>query len=280
VVSVYEFTDYRAYLKARFTEQKRQQPQFSYQVFSRLAGAKSASFLTLVIDGQRNLAADGIRMIAKGFRLEEAELHHFECLVHFNQAKSHEEKDRWFRALARNQKFLSAKPLSSAHYNLFSHWYYLAILELVRLPANGAPKRAGWLQQRLVPAVSLKEIKQAVVDLKASGLIGDDPESGLFRIDAMLATDDEIRSLAVVNLHAQMSQLAARAVQEISALEREFSSLTILASENGFRRAKEEIQKFRKTLHSILEQDDGGPKAFVGQLNLQLFKLSTSESES
>lgn len=225
------------------------------------------------MDGQRNLADKGIGMIARGFRLSEAERRYFESLVKFNQAVSHEEKDRYFRELSQNKKFLAAKPLIAAQYQLFSHWYYVAILELVRLPSK-TPKDASWLQRRLQPEVGLREVKKAVADLKTCGLLTEEPQEGLSRQEAMLATQDEIKSLSVANIHSQMSYLAARAVMKEPAPEREFSSLTVITSERGYQRAKQEIQKFRKKLHSILEQENDDPKDFVGQLNLQLFKLS------
>jgi uncharacterized protein (TIGR02147 family) len=276
---IFDYTDYRLFLRDRFEDMKRKNPLFSYQSFSRMAGARSSGFLKLVSDGKRNLADKGIWMIARGFRLSDSERRYFESLVKFNQATSHEEKDRHFRELSQHKQFLAAKPLTAAQYQLFSHWYYVAILELARLPSE-KKKDAAWLQQRLQPEVALRDVKKALADLKICGLLEEDLHEGILRKEAMLASDDEIRSLSVANLHSQMSHLAARAVMEEAAPEREFSSLTVITSQRSFQRAKEEIQKFRKKLHSILEQDDEAPKDFVGQLNLQLFKLSKTGTDS
>ncbi len=70
--------------------------------------------------------------------------------------------------------------------------------------------------------------------------------------------------------------MAARSVMQDAAEDREFSALTIATTEKTFQKAKQEVQKFRKKLHSILEQEDDAPKTFVTQINLQLFKLSRS----
>jgi hypothetical protein len=68
--------------------------------------------------------------------------------------------------------------------------------------------------------------------------------------------------------------MAARAVMQDETQDREFSALTIVTSEESFQKAKSEIQKFRKKLHSILEQENNAPKIFVSHLNFHLFKLT------
>lgn len=282
-LSIYDYLDYRGFLKDRFLEAKTRNPLFSYQAFSRMAGAKSTSFLKLVIDGKRNISDDGISMVTKGFRLSEPERKYFECLVKFNQATVHEEKDRHFRELSKHKQFLAAKPMAAAQYRLLSHWYYVAILELVRLPSDG-PKNVAWLQSRLRPEVEAKEIKAAVAELIRLELLSENGPLGFARNETMLATEDSVRSLSAVNFHVQMSGLAAKAVAEQKAREREFTTLTVVTSEKSFQKAKEEIRKFRDHLHSILEQEgqdcpgSEGSRNFVSHLNLQLFRLSETEN--
>ncbi len=273
MTSVFDFTNYRRFLKQRFSELKKKNPLFSYRSFNRLAGLSSSGFLKLVMDGKRNLAEPGIEKIARGFKLSESEKKYFRALVRFNQAKTNEEKNQRFLELSRHKKFLAAKPLTSAQYRLFSHWYYVAMLELVRLDA-GEKRDLAWLYARMNPQVEWKSIKQAVQELKKLGLLEESAAGDLGRLEAMLTTPDEVQSLSVANFHQQMCRLAARAVMQENSSEREFSALTIASSEKSFQKAKQEIQKFRKKLHSILEQDGDAPKTFVAQINLQLFKLS------
>jgi uncharacterized protein (TIGR02147 family) len=274
--SIYDYLDYRGFLKDRFLEIKKKNPLFSYQSFSRLAGARSTSFLKLVMDGKRNVSDEGIGMISRGFRLSEPERKFFESLVRFNQARVHDEKDRYFRELAKNKRLLAVRPMTAAQYRLLSHWYYVAILELVRVPSAGR-KDAGWLQRRLRPAVDIKDVKAAVDELIDLELLARDSRLGLVRRETVLATEDAVRSLSSVNFHMQMSSLAAKAVSEQKSREREFTTLTVVTSESAFQKARDEIRWFRDHLHSVLEQEDqehGEPRNFVGHLNLQLFRLS------
>jgi uncharacterized protein (TIGR02147 family) len=66
---VFQFTDYREFLKG-FYEWKKAQGEFSHRVFAHRAGLKSSSFLRLVLTGKRNLSPDGITKfnIGLGFK--------------------------------------------------------------------------------------------------------------------------------------------------------------------------------------------------------------------
>ncbi|HKX12382.1 MAG TPA: TIGR02147 family protein [bacterium] len=276
MISIFDFSDYRPFLKKKFEEMKAHNPLFSYRAFNRLAGIQSSGFLKLVMDGKRNLAEEGIEKIARGFKLNESEKKYFHSLVRFNQARNNEEKNQRYLELSQHRHYAAAKPILWAQYRLFAHWYYATILELVRLPGEGN-KDPRWLQKKLNPPVELKLVKQAVQELIALGLIEKDAESGsLLRREAMLSTPDEVQSLSVALFHQQMSQLAARAVMKENAQDREFSALTIAASKKTFQRAKQEIQRFRSRLHSILEEDRQEPPEFVAHLNFQMFKVSKS----
>ena len=273
MVSVFDFTNYRRFLKERFSELKKNKPQFSFRVFNRLAGFSSSGYLKLVMDGKRNLAEEGIEKISQGFKLNESEKKYFRALVRFNQAKTNEEKTLRFQELTRHKKFLAAKPLTSAQYRMFSHWYYVAMLELARLESQN-PKNLAWFQEHLHPPVEWKSLKKAAQELVQLGLLEETASGEYRRHEAMLTTPDEVQSLSVANFHQQMCEMASRSVMKEAPEDREFSALTIATSEKTFQEAKKEIQKFRKKLHSILEQDGGAPKTFVTQINLQLFKLS------
>lgn len=272
-IIVYEYTDYRCFLKDKFYDLNKKNPLFSYRSFSRHAGFASPGALQRIISGERNLGEEGARKIAKAFRLGERERRYFELLVKFNQATDAEEKDRYFRELSQNKKFIEAMPLAAAQCHLFSHWYYVAILELVRTETK-EKKGAKWLQRHLNPPVGLVEIRHAIRELKELGLL-EEKKGQLRRKETMIKTDDEVVSAAVTRYHTQMSELAARAVLKEDHREREFTTLTVITSEKGFQEAKRQLRLMRDQLHSTLEQMTDEPKTFVGHLNLQLFRLST-----
>src|SRR5215813_10276244 len=99
-VSVYDFLDYRAYLRAYYEAAKRTRPSFTFRLFSKLAGLRSPNFLKLVIEGQRNLGADSIPRFIEALGLQGPDAEFFADLVAFNQAGSLADKNRAFERIA------------------------------------------------------------------------------------------------------------------------------------------------------------------------------------
>jgi uncharacterized protein (TIGR02147 family) len=58
--SVYDYEDYRRFLADSYAGRKRLNRGFSYGVFARRAGV-ARSYLQMVMDGKRSLAAEGAR---------------------------------------------------------------------------------------------------------------------------------------------------------------------------------------------------------------------------
>jgi uncharacterized protein (TIGR02147 family) len=272
-VHVYDYVNYRSFLKDKFNELKRKNPRFSYHSFRRLSGMGSPSYLKMVTEGHRNLGDPGIAMVARGFKLNEADTKYFYTLVKFNQAATTEEKDRYFRELSHHKKFLEAKPLTNAQYQLFSHWYYVAILELLRLDAGKKKKNTEWIKKNLKPEVGLVEIRHAITALVSLGLLT--TRSGVLECtEAMLKTDEDVEDIAITNYHVQMCELAKHSVLHDTPHNREFAALTLITSAKGFKRAKQEIRMIRDNLHSIMEQDKEGKKTIVAHINMQLFQMN------
>src|SRR5262245_51414124 len=105
---IFDYLDYRLYLKALLGFKKAENLSFSYRAFSRLAVLKSSNFLKLVIDGKRNLTLQTIHRFAKAFGMSKADADFFENLVLFNQAQSVEEKNRFYERIARSKSYHDA----------------------------------------------------------------------------------------------------------------------------------------------------------------------------
>ncbi|MGD8861085.1 MAG: TIGR02147 family protein [Myxococcales bacterium] len=63
---VYDYLDFRAYLRAYYGAKKAADRGFSFRVFSRLAGVKASNHLKLVMDGKRGLPARPRRVATPG----------------------------------------------------------------------------------------------------------------------------------------------------------------------------------------------------------------------
>jgi uncharacterized protein (TIGR02147 family) len=55
MANIFTFTDYRAFLRRHYEEQKGKDPKYSHRYFSAKAGISSSGFFADVLSGKRNL---------------------------------------------------------------------------------------------------------------------------------------------------------------------------------------------------------------------------------
>lgn len=269
-VSVFEYLDYRAYLRDHYKERKAHEYGFSHRAFSKRAGLRSTNYLKLVMDGERNLTPEMAHQFAAGCGLEKAAIDYFCELVAFNQAESAVERNRCHERLMRYKQYRALHQLDAAQTLYHSTWYLPAIRELAARPDfDPDPK---WIARTLMPRIAIDEAQLALSTLLQLGLLVRDEGGRVKQADALVTTGPGPLGHQIVNYHRAMLERAAAAIEAIPREEREISSLTLCVSQEVLLDLKERIREFRRELIQLTEL--GGSPERVVQLNFQLFPLS------
>ncbi|MEW6441617.1 MAG: TIGR02147 family protein [bacterium] len=269
-VVIFEYDNYRTYLKDLYAYLKENKPHFSYRYFSSKAGFRSPNLLKLVIEGKRNLSPESIGKFIHALKLNKTEGEFFRTVVHLNQARTADEKRFYAEQLMRFRPFRYIHPIRKDQYEYYSQWYNLPIRELLSLPAFS--EDPDWVAKILVPPISPQQARRALELLLALGLIRHDESGRVVQTDAFITTGDEVTSASVTLYHREMLRRASEAIDSFPPQQRDISSLTLALSEKNFKHIKQLIQKFRKELLAIANQDPS-PEA-VFQVNFQLFPLT------
>ncbi len=277
IKEIYQFVDYREFLKDRISFLKETLPTFSYRNFNRRAGMKSPAHLKLIMDGKRNLTSDSAEKICKGFRLSKKESRFFHALVNFCQAGTYDEKNLYYQQLVDFTPKKSPATLQSKYYKIYSNWYYLALMEVVRL--DNFREDYHWIANKLKPPISVPKAKHAMKELEGLGLISRDEAGRLKKTDEMLATPNVVRSLSITEFHEQLMELSKEAVKMDPVDDREFSAITMAISTEKMAELKDALQEFRRKLHRQLEEGNNN-KTEVVNINLGFIKLTKSEDNS
>ncbi len=267
---VFGFLDYREYLRAYYEYAKKHRG-FSYRAFSARAKLQSPNYLKLVIDGERNLTPDMARRFAAACGLQDEAARYFQLLVGFNQARTVEERNRWYRRLKRNRRYRDAHFLDLAYDIYHSSWYLPAIRELVA--SVGFREDYDWIARRLSPPIKPREAEMAVKTLLQLDLLERDARGRLRRKSTTVTTGPQIRSLHLANFHRAMMAHAVTCLDRIAADERDISSVTLCLDRSGIERVKRALQRFRRELLDIDELEEK-PEQVI-QVNFQLFPLTT-----
>src|ERR1700683_449627 len=116
---IYEYGNFREFLRDYYLSQKEEDRRFSYQVFAKVAGFKSKSFLTLVITGKRNLTSESIEKISLALKLNKDEATFFRNLVFLNQSSTAVDKQVYVDQLIRSREYKKLHPLSEEQYQYY-----------------------------------------------------------------------------------------------------------------------------------------------------------------
>jgi uncharacterized protein (TIGR02147 family) len=219
MVDIFEYTDYRSYLRAQYDYLKRARRGFSFRQFSRTAGFSSPNFLKLVIDGKRNLSDDSIERFARALKLGKEEARFFRTLVHLRQARTVEEKARHAEELIRSRPFRALNPLKPAQFAYYSSWWLVAIRELI--DTAGFVEDPEWIGRQLVPPVSEGEARRALSVLESLELVARDEQGRLRQKSGTLSTEDEVVDASVGKFHKEMLVRASEAIDRFRQDERD-----------------------------------------------------------
>ncbi len=271
---IFQFTDFREYLRLRYAAEKTDSPRFSHRFVAEKVGASSTGWFSDILKGRITLTGVYSVKLAKLLELKPNEEDFFQTLVHYGQAGSLEEKNHYL------EKILAFKELKidlvgKDKFEYYSKWYHAAIRELLLF----YPYRGDFadLARRLSPSIRPEQAKKAVQLLDRLNLIAVDP-NGIYRpTAAILKKDAAIKSIHLENFLKANMELGVQALDRYPKEERDISSVTVSLEAEDFEKAREDIKALRKRLLALSEKP--GTKKRVYQCNFQVFPLSREVEE-
>ena len=270
---IFEYLDYREFLKDYYNAKKEANPAFSLRVFSDKIGFKAKDFISRVMNGDKNLSSQSIPKVASGLRLGKHETEFFIALVKFNQAETTEERNSAFgemQAVLKVVRFAEKQHLlGHAQYMVYSDWKHLTIRSLIGMFGFDGDYEA--LAKRVLPRITAEEAKKSVKLLEDCQLIKKEKGGNYTLTESAITTGDRTSRLALRGYHQQCLKLAADSIDRDPPGTRHISGLTLGISQEGYERIVERINAFRKEIALIAEEDESADKVF--QLQFALFPV-------
>jgi uncharacterized protein (TIGR02147 family) len=275
--TIFEYFDYRAFLRDYYAENKSKNRYFSYRFFARKAGIKSPVFFKEVAEGQKNLSPEMVEKFSSALHFNEKESTYFKYLVLFDQAKTGKEKQEHYAVLRSMENMKSEKALNSEQFDYFSTWYNVVIRELVTLFDFKDDFKL--LASTVLPPIKAREAEKSVEQLQRLGLIKKRPDGTYMQVDTAITVDSGVASLAIRQLNKVMAMHAIDAIENVIKTERTIFGVTVGISSEMYDIINAELASFKDRIVTLVSRD--GKCDRVYQLNLQLFpmsrKLDTSE---
>ena len=267
---IYDYSDYRLYIKDYYERNKAVNPAFSYRYLAQKADINSSAFFKFVIEGKRNLTKQTILKTCIALKLVDREAEYFENLVFFNQAKTLKEKNHFFDKLITLQKAKSVKIVPEDMYDYFAEWHHCVVRELVVVTAFAGDYEK--LAKLVRPRITTKQARESVALLVTLGFLKQNDDGTYIQTEPVISTGYNIKSHRIIQFQVQMLQRAIESFELAKSEERLTSSTTFGISEKMYREFIKKVRELRTLLMEMARTDEN-PEA-VYQLNINLFPLS------
>lgn len=266
---IFDYMDYRQFLRDYCEERRRENPHFSYRYLSQKMGIRSTGFLSMVVAGKRTMSEESAAKLARLLKLTKKESDFFICLVRFNQAHSHEEKQRRFGELLVRQKG-PVRRVTRDQYEFYDKWYYSAIRELVAIH----PVRDNFdeVAKMLRPTIKPAEARAAIEKLELLGMIERDADGFFHRRDAVITSGPAFTSFAIQQFQRQTVELAKSSGERFVKEARQLATLTMSIDGPAYTRIIDRLAHMRQEIMEMARSVD--KPDWVYQLNMQIYPLS------
>ncbi len=270
-MNIFDYLDYRLFLKEFYEETKKANSYFSYRYMGAKVGV-DPGYLVRVLQGRLHIADKSIDKFALLCKFNEKESAYFATLVNFGKAKSERQIKILFEKLL-SLKNVKTRRIEESQYEFYQKWYYSAIRALVGIGAFRGDYKE--LADRLSPPVSVWDAKRAVKLLERLKLIRKNPGGAWTLADVTITTGREWKSIAVREFQRQTMDLARESLDRHTKDLRDISTVTVAIGSDDLPEIKERISEFRNSILGLAAEN---PRPdCVYQLNVQLVPLAKPE---
>lgn len=273
--SILSYINFRDFLKDYYTEQKENFSYFSYRYFSQKAGIKSPVFLKEVYDGKKNLSSTMIEKFCKVLKFNAKETKYFRILVHFNQAKTSDEKQEYYTHLKTMVDTVEQHVLKSDFYVYYDKWYTSVIREIVTQMKY--KNNLDELANKVYPPISRKEAKESLKLLVDLNFIKRNRKGYYEQTQKDITTGSEIASHIIRQHNRQMLKLADNAIENVPVDRRFSKGITMGIDRAAYDLILAETEAYKDRIISIVNNCKAPDEVY--ELYLQLFPLSKNFEE-
>lgn len=244
---VFNYHDYRRYLKDWFAFAK---DSFGLSLRQTATDSGlSVSFLSMVLAGSRNLSGRALEKFLPVLELSSPRVAYFKLLQTIGDSESHAERMEALDKLQKQSGYKKLNPKELEVYRYLSHWYYVAIREMVELPEFRLDPN--WIQDHLNYPVPLNEINEALKFLKEYNFIEELPGNKARLAEKRVDCFEGIYKIALSNFYKEMFQLASQSIEKTPRTKRNLSFETMAISSENFEELKLILDDARKKVEAL-----------------------------
>jgi len=272
--SIYDYTDFRAYLRDWFRARDGRPSQSG---FARKVPC-SPSLVSSVISGSRNLGRARAERFANVLKHDAEERAYFLDLVWFSEGESPADRDQAWKRISARRRWGEGARVDEATYAIFTNWMLPVLVEMARWP-DFTPD-AAWIAERIRPRVSADDVQDALDWLVERKILDQDGEGNLAAAVGNLGSDhddhDPFQGHVLARHHTDALDLMKDMLPAARHTERHYSTTTFAATESEVDALKRRIKRLVELTCAESEEQPAPDRVMM--LSVQLAPLA-SEGE-
>ncbi|HNY31946.1 MAG TPA: TIGR02147 family protein [Fibrobacteria bacterium] len=268
MVPVFDYLDYREFLKDFYESKKAEFPLFSYRVMAQHVGM-DASNLFRVLQKDLHLPARCVPQVLEYVELSGRAAEYFQILLAYARTKAKKEKQLILeKALALRD--VQRKILEVEELSFLRDWWVVATRCLIEvLDGRANPEVMG---DRFRPKVPAAEIRKALEQLHQLGLVKKVSSGRLTLTDAHLTAGGESHAAAVKSYQKQVLDLAKDSLDRFDREQRDVSTLALAVDEDAFQDIRVMLRECRRQIQKRVEDSQRPDR--VMQLSMAFHPLA------
>lgn len=277
---VYDYLDFRAFLRDWFDARKRLDPSYSLAVFAR-AGDCSKAALANVLSGERTPRAESLDAFARAMALEPAERRYLGLLVDLAAAPDIETRRRVLDQILASERFGKVREAEAAPaedvFRFFGAWYLPAIYELASLP--GFRDDPAWVAAQLVPPISAEQAADALSTLFELETLTREPDGRVVQRAIRFRTAPETAQIAIARYQRESVPEMLRRLDTANSAHQHVLAATFTLDAALLTEAKLRLTAVADQLATAADEGTSREGRRVYQLAVQLLPLSVAPPE-
>lgn len=285
---IYQYQNYRQFLKNWSEECKSKYSFFSRRYIQRRIGYKSPAFFTQILQNKTKISMEMAYKFARFLRFNPRKTAYFNLLVSYDRAKDPDTRAELYNQIKTFNKPKKSKQLSEYQEEYFSKTYYPIIRELIEvIPFYGKTEEEfERLSELLLSTLSLSanQVKEAIEVLEKLQLIKRDTTERYVTdktcLSLILETESKTNKKIMVKKQLIRRQildfidLSKANIDAVDSSHKLYRIFTFPVTEKQIEEIRQKGKDYLDDVVNIVNQDETGTRIY--NLNIQLFPLTKS----
>jgi len=269
--SIFEYFEYREFLRDYYETQKETTHFFSYQYMGRHTNT-DASYMAKILSGQRHIPIKKITDFIKLLKLKGKEAEYFEHLVNFCRARTKKEEKLYFEKMQKTRS-LQGFTLSHTHEKFYSQWYYTAIRAVLGILDFVDDYER--IAELIFPRITAEQARSAISFMLRIHLLERTKEGFIKPSKKHISAAGTANPKLIHGFQKQMMERAAESLENFPKEQRDFSTITAAMREDTLEDVRQILQECRENIRKRVDMDQGSNSIY--QFNFQAFPLARGE---